>query len=93
MLQKAGVEGVFAALLDINMAQAWKPARESYAFACGQLGLRPDQVGACTACLGVIDKHNIHLFQEYNRQRGMRSGMQEGVLRALSTRTAWGFGA
>ncbi|KAL4424590.1 hypothetical protein ABPG77_009174 [Micractinium sp. CCAP 211/92] len=44
VLQKAGVEGMFAALLDINMAQAWKPARQSYAFACGQLGLRPDQV-------------------------------------------------
>lgn len=44
VLQKAGIEGLFAALLDINMAQAWKPARQSYAFACGQLGLRPEQV-------------------------------------------------
>ncbi|KAL4421285.1 hypothetical protein ABPG75_010576 [Micractinium tetrahymenae] len=44
VLQKAGIEGIFAALLDINMAQAWKPARESYAFACERLGLRPEQV-------------------------------------------------
>lgn len=45
VLQKAGIEGIFDALLDSNMAQAWKPARESYAFACVRLGLRPDQVG------------------------------------------------
>lgn len=49
VLQKAGIEGLFAALLDINMAQAWKPARQSYAFACGQLGLRPEQVGRWTS--------------------------------------------
>ena len=46
VLRKAGVEGCFCQLLDINMAHAWKPAPQSYAYAAQQLGLKPEQVGA-----------------------------------------------
>ena len=45
VLRKAGVEGCFCQLLDINMAHAWKPAPQSYAYAAQQLGLKPEQVG------------------------------------------------
>lgn len=44
VLQKAGIEGCFTALLDINMAAAWKPAPASYAFAAQRLGLAPEQI-------------------------------------------------
>ena len=43
VLQKAGIEGTFCALLDINMPSCWKPAAGSYSFAVQQLGLAPGE--------------------------------------------------
>lgn len=44
VLSRAGIEGLVDPVLDIGMAQAWKPARESYHFALGQLGLAAGEV-------------------------------------------------
>lgn len=59
MLQKAGVEGAFTALLDIGMVAeesstaggegasvsgGWKPSPASYAYAARRLGLPPGEV-------------------------------------------------
>lgn len=43
VLQKAGVEGLFSALLDVGMTGAWKPSPGSYAFAERHLGLPAEQ--------------------------------------------------
>ncbi|GAB4822257.1 hypothetical protein N2152v2_009303 [Parachlorella kessleri] len=44
VLTNAGVCELVSPLLDINMASAWKPARESYGYAVVELGLKPEEV-------------------------------------------------
>ncbi|KIY95551.1 2-haloacid dehalogenase [Monoraphidium neglectum] len=43
LVARAGLEGVVAPLLDVNMAQAFKPDPRVYRFAASQLGLSPGQ--------------------------------------------------
>lgn len=71
-LQKAGLEGAFAALLDIQAAGAWKPSPSSYAHAVRELGLRPEEVM-------LVASHPWDVFGALQASRGASVRAEAGL--------------
>ena len=67
VLQKAGVDSLVDAVMDVAQCQAWKPAATAYQYAVWSPGFKLQPHEVCASAPGAFTSANISPFAAFKR--------------------------